>query len=64
VALAGGGAQIGGMEPDQARILPATRFPIPQSWVKVLSLAWTAVVISVVVRWSRRRVWAISPLAR
>lgn len=59
MALAAGGAKIGGMEPDQARILLATRFAIPQSWVRVLSLAWTAVAILMVVRWSRRRVSVI-----
>jgi hypothetical protein len=70
--LNGGGAVEGGERrsgaeaaesPGRARILPASRFPIPCSWVRVL--AWTAGVISVVVavmRRSSRRISVISSL--
>jgi hypothetical protein len=55
------------MWPTRARILPASRFRIRCSWVTVLALAWTAVVISlavVVMRRSIRRISAIRSLAR
>ena len=51
------------MSPTRARIFPAVRSPMPRSSVRVLRLAWTAAVISVLAAAMRRSRWRISVMS-